>query len=97
MQVFQTFSCERFPEIGKSYLRADQRIECYTTTHMAYRTYAAVMIFLCKFVALCQSITPTKKALRGERATLTPFGTQNRKSFLLSFRHYGKVGNVDDD
>lgn len=48
-QVFQTFSCEGFPEIGMSYLRADRRIECYTTTHMAYKTYAAVMIFLCEF------------------------------------------------
>ncbi|CAM9095530.1 unnamed protein product, partial [Laminaria digitata] len=44
--VFQTFVCEKFPEISKSYLRADQRIECNTSTHMAYSTYAAVMIFL---------------------------------------------------
>ena len=50
-QVFQTFSCEPFPEISKSYLRADPRIECYTATHTDYRTYAAVMIFLCEYIA----------------------------------------------
>ena len=49
LQVFQTFSCEKFVEIGRSYLRADRRIECFTPTHTAYRTYAAVMIFLCEF------------------------------------------------
>ncbi|CAN0551355.1 unnamed protein product, partial [Laminaria digitata] len=45
-QVFQTFACEDFPEIGKSYLRADGRIECDTPEHKKYRIYAAVMIFL---------------------------------------------------
>ena len=48
LQVFQAFSCEKFPEIGKNYLRADQSIECYTRTHGAFRIYAAVMIFLCE-------------------------------------------------
>lgn len=51
LQVFQTFACEEFPEVSKSYLRADQRIECYSATHTAYRTYAGVMIFLCEFRA----------------------------------------------
>lgn len=49
--MFQTFSCEPFQEINKGYLRADTRIECYTTTHTAYMTYAAFMILLCEFVA----------------------------------------------
>lgn len=53
LQVFQTFACEPFPEINKHYLRADQRIECYTATHIAYRTYAAVMIFVCELMAGC--------------------------------------------
>ena len=48
--MFQTFSCEDFDEIGKSYLRADPRIECFTPTHRAYKTYAAVMISLCEFM-----------------------------------------------
>lgn len=48
-QVFQAFFCEEFEEIGKSFLRADQSIECYTRMHDAFRTYAAVMIFLCEF------------------------------------------------
>lgn len=55
-QVFQTFSCAGFPEIGASYLRADERIECYTATHTAYRAYAAVMIFLCELLKCGVSI-----------------------------------------
>lgn len=51
LQVFQTFSCEGFPEVGESYLRADQSIECYTQEHRAYRIYAAVMIFICELMA----------------------------------------------
>ncbi|CAM9587167.1 unnamed protein product [Ectocarpus fasciculatus] len=42
--VFQTFACEDLPEIGKSYLRADFRIECDTQRHTLYKAYAAVMI-----------------------------------------------------
>ncbi|CBJ33129.1 asn/thr-rich large protein family protein [Ectocarpus siliculosus] len=42
--VFQTFSCEDLPEIGKSYLRADFRIECDTQRHTLYKAYAGVMI-----------------------------------------------------
>ena len=47
--MFQAFACEEFPEIGKSYLRADFRIECDTTTHTAFMIYAAVMIGICEF------------------------------------------------
>lgn len=47
-QVFQTFACEDYPEINKSYLRADSRIECGTSTHTAYKIYAAIMIFICE-------------------------------------------------
>ena len=48
LQVFQTFACDDYHEIGKRYLRADSRIECDTTKHMAYRVYAGVMVALCK-------------------------------------------------
>ena len=51
-QVFQTFACEHLDEegeSGKSYLRADFRIECYTQTHKVYEIYAAIMIFVCEF------------------------------------------------
>ncbi|MEP5911819.1 MAG: hypothetical protein ABJ331_21615 [Marinobacter sp.] len=48
LQVFQTFSCEDYDEIEKSYLRADNRIECYTDTHNGYRMYAMLMIILCE-------------------------------------------------
>ena len=50
-QVFQAFACEEFPEIEKSYLRADLRIECGTDEHTAYMIYAAVMIGICKFAS----------------------------------------------
>ncbi|CAM9140361.1 unnamed protein product [Ectocarpus sp. 12 AP-2014] len=42
--VFQAFACEDFPEIGKSFLRADFRIECDTPKHDNYKIFAAVMI-----------------------------------------------------
>ncbi|CAM9648873.1 unnamed protein product [Ectocarpus sp. 12 AP-2014] len=42
--VFQAFSCEDLPEIGKSYLRADFRIECDTQRHTLYKAYAGVMV-----------------------------------------------------
>lgn len=47
-QVFQTFACEKLPEIGTAYLRADFRIECYTPKHNVFRIYAGFMIILCK-------------------------------------------------
>ena len=49
LQVFQTYACENYHEIDKSYLRADSRIECYTTKHTMYRIYAALMICLCEW------------------------------------------------
>lgn len=51
-QVFQTFACEEVQEIGKSYLRADFRIQCDTPRHAAYKIYAAVMILLCEFMVV---------------------------------------------
>lgn len=53
LQVFQTFSCEEFPELQTKYLKADLSIECYTETHDAYMIYAAIMIFLCEFTVWC--------------------------------------------
>ena len=46
--MFQAFACEDFDEIGKSYLRADFRIECDTPKHKAFKIYAAVMICICE-------------------------------------------------
>lgn len=48
LQVFQTFACEELTEIGKSYLRADLRIDCRTPQHMAYKVYAGIMICVCE-------------------------------------------------
>lgn len=47
-QVFQTFSCAHFDEVGKHYLWADFKIECYTPKHNAYMMYAGVMIVICE-------------------------------------------------
>ncbi|CAM9489387.1 unnamed protein product [Laminaria digitata] len=44
--VFQTFACDDYPEIDKSYLRADGRIECDTAKHTGYMVYAGFMIAL---------------------------------------------------
>lgn len=57
-QVFQTFSCEDYEEIGRSYLHADARIECDTPKHTMYMRYAAVMIVLCEFESF---IRPLKR------------------------------------
>lgn len=46
--VFQTFACEDLPEIEKSFLRADFRIECDTRKHNFYKVYAAIMVVLCE-------------------------------------------------
>ena len=43
--LFQTFSCERLDD-GKTYLRADYRIQCDSQTHMAYTIYAGIMTVL---------------------------------------------------
>ena len=48
-QVFQAFSCEDFPEVDKSYLRADFSVECNTVKHNAFKIYAAIMVFVCEF------------------------------------------------
>lgn len=57
-QVFQTFSCQEFPEVGKHYLRADGRIECNTPIHRVYMIYASVMIVLCKYSRATRPIKP---------------------------------------
>lgn len=47
-KVLQTFSCQDFPEIDKSYLRADLRLECYTPLHRKYMIYAGFMVVVCE-------------------------------------------------
>ena len=46
--MFQTFSCDHYPEIDEHRLRADGRIECRTATHKAYMVYAGIMVCLCE-------------------------------------------------
>ncbi|KAG5187182.1 hypothetical protein JKP88DRAFT_254102 [Tribonema minus] len=46
LTVLQTFSCDDFPLIGKSYLRADYSIQCNTPKHTAYQVYAGVMVLV---------------------------------------------------
>ncbi|CAM9373703.1 unnamed protein product, partial [Laminaria digitata] len=41
--VFQTFSCDDLDN-GKAYLRADYSLECSTTLHSRFKTYAWVMV-----------------------------------------------------
>ncbi|CAM9462085.1 unnamed protein product, partial [Ectocarpus sp. 12 AP-2014] len=76
--VFQAFACEDFPEIGKSFLRADFRIECDTPMHDNYKIYAAVMISIYPLgipAAFCYFLTrqmsrinpPTDKGLKNQR------------------------------
>ena len=62
-QVLQTFSCEKYLEIGTSFLRTDKRIECWTPTYKAYWLYAIVMIFICEFMISCFFFAPTRKRL----------------------------------
>ena len=43
--VFQTFACDGLDD-GKSYLRADYSITCYTEIYTVYQTYAILMVFV---------------------------------------------------
>ncbi|CAN0594056.1 unnamed protein product, partial [Ectocarpus sp. 12 AP-2014] len=43
--IFQTFSCETLDD-GKTYLRADYRIDCDSSKHLAMEIYAGLMIFV---------------------------------------------------
>eukprot|EP00611_Tribonema_gayanum_P017500 TRINITY_DN3019_c0_g1_i1.p1 TRINITY_DN3019_c0_g1~~TRINITY_DN3019_c0_g1_i1.p1 ORF type:complete len:453 (+),score=56.01 TRINITY_DN3019_c0_g1_i1:119-1477(+) len=44
--IFQTFACDELQYIGRSYLRADYSIECYTPEHTAYHIFAGVMVLV---------------------------------------------------
>ncbi|CAN0368499.1 unnamed protein product, partial [Scytosiphon promiscuus] len=41
--IFQTFACDHLDD-GRSFLRADHSLECYTNTHKAFMAYAGVMV-----------------------------------------------------
>ena len=41
--TFQTFVCDHLDD-GRSFLRADHSLECYTSTHKAFMAYAGVMV-----------------------------------------------------
>ncbi|CAM9202855.1 unnamed protein product [Ectocarpus sp. 8 AP-2014] len=43
--IFQTFSCETLDD-GVTYLRADYRIDCDSSKHLAMEIYAGLMIFV---------------------------------------------------
>ena len=43
--LFQMFACDDL-EDGKRYLRADYRVECDSSQHIAFQVYAGVMILL---------------------------------------------------
>ncbi|CAN0058299.1 unnamed protein product [Scytosiphon promiscuus] len=83
---------------GKSYLRADFRVECYTPKHEAYQVYAAVMICIyplgipaafCYFLMRQRSRInpPTDKDLqdlRGRRHVVTEKMNQRRTDQAIS-------------
>ena len=41
--IFKTFACDHLDN-GRSFLRADHSLECYTATHKAFMAYAGVMV-----------------------------------------------------
>ena len=43
--IFQTFVCDSL-DSGVSYLRADYDLVCWTRTHVAYMTYAGIMVLV---------------------------------------------------
>ena len=43
--IFQTFACDSL-EFGVTYLRADYGLECWTKTHVAFMTYAGLMMLV---------------------------------------------------
>lgn len=42
--VFECYACDKFRDVGVSYLRADYSISCDTHTHALYTVYAGLMI-----------------------------------------------------
>ena len=44
--IFQTFGCDLLEDSGVTYLRADYDLECWTTTHVQFMTYAGIMILV---------------------------------------------------
>ena len=46
--IFQCFACDNLDN-GKSYLRADHRIECYTREHTFFMVYAGIMSIVYPF------------------------------------------------
>src|SRR3546814_18906502 len=44
--VLEAFNCDSDFDDGQSYLRADYSISCITSTYMAYRVYAIVMLIV---------------------------------------------------
>ena len=41
--IFKTFACDHLDN-GRSFLRADHSLECYTVTHKAFMAYASIMV-----------------------------------------------------
>ncbi|CAN0030927.1 unnamed protein product [Scytosiphon promiscuus] len=55
--VFQTFACDDIDN-GKSFLRADHSIQCFTTEHQVYMAYAGLMCFVYPFgIPFCYAAT----------------------------------------
>lgn len=55
--VFQTFACDDIDN-GKSFLRADHSIQCFTTEHRVYMAYAGLMCLVYPFgVPFCYAAT----------------------------------------
>ncbi|CAM9409651.1 unnamed protein product, partial [Laminaria digitata] len=53
--VFYTFACDNLDN-GRSFLRSDHSLECYTTTHKVFMAYACVMVAVFPLgIPLCYS------------------------------------------
>ncbi|CAM9848157.1 unnamed protein product, partial [Laminaria digitata] len=54
--IFQTFACDNLDN-GRSYLRADHSLECYTVTHNIFRAYAGILVVVFPFgIPFCYAL-----------------------------------------
>jgi len=44
--IFDTFNCKTFGDDENEYMMSDQSVDCGTSEHMLYQTYAGVMMFV---------------------------------------------------
>ena len=79
--IFQTFACDKLDN-GKSYLRSDYSLECYTVEHKIIMSFAGVMAILYPFgIPFCYGLI-----LHRNRSKLTMELSREASTDLAAFK-----------